>query len=206
MVKLKIISTRSKFNMDRVNLFNNIFNDDELQEIIKNYDINDVYEFFKTEFESLRKRDHLEKIKNENLKLIKKNITLQKYLTQYNTCNITKYYYINDAIQQINETDTDKIKDDYVRLMKNNKILDELINYIFFENKSNNIKKYNINITLDKQYNIIKKLDKQIFESIKIILKEDNPFYNYADEEYYVKEILDLRLECLVKIKIIENN
>ena len=59
MVKLKIISTRSKFNMDRVNLFNNIFNDDELQEIIKNYDINDVYEFFKTEFESLRKRDHL---------------------------------------------------------------------------------------------------------------------------------------------------
>ena len=58
--------------MDRVNLFNNIFNDDELQEIIKNYDINDVYEFFKTEFESLRKRDHLEKIKNEHLKSIKK--------------------------------------------------------------------------------------------------------------------------------------
>lgn len=192
--------------MDRVNLFNNIFNEDELQEIIKNYDINDVYEFFKTEFESLRKKDHLEKIKNEKLKSIKKDITLQKYLTQYNTCNITKYYYINGAIQQINETDTDKIKNDYIRLMKNNKILDELINYIFLKNKINNIKKYNINITLNKEYNIVKELDKQIFESIKIISEEHIPYYNYENEEYYIKEILDLRLECLVKVKIIENN
>jgi len=199
--------TSQHINMDRVKLFNSIFNEDEIREVIKNYEIHDVYEFFKNEFEYLNKKDNLENLKSEQLELIKKDIKLRKYLTEYNICNISKYYYINDTIQKIEEKDIYKIKNDYVRLIKNNKILDELINYIFFDNKSDNKsrKKYNINITLNKEYNIVKELNTEICESLQIILKEIIPIYDNEDEEYYIKEILKLRLECLIKIQTIEN-
>lgn len=192
--------------MDHVELFNSIFNEDETKEVIKNYEIHNVYEFFKTELENLKKRENLEKLKSEKLELIKKDIKLRKYLTEYNIYNVSKYYYINNTVKKIEENDIYKIKNDYIRLIRNNKILEELIKYIFFDdNNDKNTKKYTIKITLNKEYNIIKELNPEICESLKIILKEIVPFYDNEDEEYYIKEILKLRLECLIKIRTIEN-
>jgi len=158
-----------------------------------------VLEFFKEEFKNIQ----IKELINEQIEIEKRNILMNKDLKIYTTIYVSYDKIIYKMNEKIIYEDDIYIHLEYIKLKKYKDMLD-----ILTKSKiENNIKKFRITFELDKKYIITFKTTKEIFNEI---IEIDNEYEKIQKtmlkKKELIESILKLRLECLIKIRLILKN
>jgi hypothetical protein len=158
-----------------------------------------VLDFFKEEFKNIQ----IKNLIDEQYEIEKKNIEMNNELKIYTTIYVSYDKIIYKMNEKIIYEDDIYIHLEYLKLKKYKDMLDILTE----TKKGNLIKIFKITFELDKKYIITFKTTKEIFNEI---IEIDNEYEKIQKtmlkKKELIESILKLRLECLIKIRLILKN